>query len=753
MFADYKAAFHISVAEYFTNQSHEESKRMRALLPNEKSDIIRVKCIVDEAEQTKERNALPLNTRLKYDASILETRSSNEKTLKRVCKEEHKVYVTTEDVAEIIIGKHEETAHGTVHAVTKIVQRGFYGIPECLIKEFINSCPICLLRQKLKTKPYERTRAINSSGYNERTQWDLIDMRSVSDPDYEFNYLLNRVDHTGGFNASSAVKVKTETEVMMNVAKLMCKYGISSIFQTDNGTEFINFSRTLLSEALDFKTVSGRARHPQSQGSVERNNGLLCSVLGKLMEMGNTKDWAKLLDLACAITNNRYSRVIKMSPFKFVFGVDLFRSDGITNIRGLINVLLGRPREELQSCSSNDEQTFDQLFDSIEKKEAEEESFEGAENTDANESESLETEDDSETDYRTSDLLAASVYEEEEKIPSIDHEELEMNLSRKRLIRETGIRHREVYAKKRAVDPKNTVPVGTTVRVSVGNNPTTPLDAKSILAVVTGNTASGYQLGTLQGNLKGSFSAVEPLPANVPKAMQIPIQNVPKKNISIVSVINKQSLGHPGKAHICCKCKSGCTKKSCTCLKNDRACSSHCQCIDCKNTEIPKIAAKEVPLVLRPPNPPAQRPPAPKNYAKVLPRKPKFQCKCITGCQKKSCTCFKNNRACSKHCSCMTCENSEYAPRIPNALQHDDTSACALGANCIMLQRTGSLYGASHNCKICDKAIHNLCNYGRVYPNAVLMYPDYNVEDDEICSIDCFHAWVGNLGDYPPSPM
>ncbi len=684
MYEQYKIDFHIKVKDFFEDQSQKDSKRVRALLPQEKKDIIRVKSILDEDEQLKERNALALNTRLKYDSCVLETKTSNEKTLKRACKAEHKVYASTEDVAETIIGKHEETAHGSTHAVTKIIQRGYYGIPEHLIKDFIGSCPTCLVRQKLKTKPYERSRAIHSAEYNERTQWDLVDMRSVSDPEYEFKYFLNRVDHTSGFSAAVAIKAKTESEVMMQVGRMMCRYGIGCIFQTDNGSEFINFSRSLLSEALDFKAVSGRARHPQSQGSVERNNGFLCSTLGKLMEMGNTKDWEKLLDLACAITNNRHSRVIKTSPFKFVFGVDLFRSDSVTNIHGLVDVLLSKPRGE-QRARREDEYSIEEFINSLENESGNNAASEGSRNE-------FSENDDSETEYNpTSDLLNDHFPNSELLTNPSQEQEQALSLSHKRKIRDDAISHREVYAKKRTVDPKNKIAAGTTVRVSFGNNPTTPVDAKSFLAVVTGNNQSGYQLGTLQGKLKGSFSAVQPLPNTAPKALQIPVEKVPKKSVSISAIIKKHSMGHPGKANICCKCKTGCTRKSCKCLKNDRACSSHCKCDGCMNTNAGAFLnlTREVSPAVEPPP----------------------------------------------------------AHRVPDCLL-DDVSACALGNECIMFQRTGSMYGASHHCMICEKSIHNLCNFGRINSEFVLQFPEYEVESDEICSVDCFGQWLIQ-NDYP----
>ena len=72
------------------------------------------------------------------------------------------------------------------------------------------------------------------------------------------------------------------------------------------------------------------------------------------------------------------------------------------------------------------------------------------------------------------------------------------------------------------------------------------------------NYKSGFQ--PLSSNTSEAYTGMahQPLPSNTSKA-------------------------YLGKAHIQCKCRSGCTKKSCTCLKKGRFCSSHCMCSGCLN--------------------------------------------------------------------------------------------------------------------------------------------------------------------------
>ncbi len=89
--------------------------------------------------------------------------------------------------------------------------------------------------------------------------------------------------------------------------------------------------------------------------------------------------------------------------------------------------------------------------------------------------------------------------------------------------------------------------------------------------------------------------------------------------------------------------------------------------------------------------------------------------------------------------------------RLPASLVADDTAPCTLGDECVLFQKTGSVYGASHNCQICSKLMHNLCNYGR--RNPTLICSEYDVEYDEVCSAECYQSWLApNLFD-PPDPQ
>ena len=68
------------------------------------------------------------------------------------------------------------------------------------------------------------------------------------------------------------------------------------------------------------KIINGRPRHPQSQGLVERANGLLQQKLGKWKENTGQNDWFFGLRFVIMAMNNSWCRSHKKIPYELVYG-------------------------------------------------------------------------------------------------------------------------------------------------------------------------------------------------------------------------------------------------------------------------------------------------------------------------------------------------------------------------------------------------------------------------------------------------
>ena len=75
---------------------------------------------------------------------------------------------------------------------------------------------------------------------------------------------------------------KSTAEVALNLStKVFANFGPPKILQSDNGREFVNgIVRKLVDEwPGEITIINGRARHPQSQGLVERGNAKVEEML------------------------------------------------------------------------------------------------------------------------------------------------------------------------------------------------------------------------------------------------------------------------------------------------------------------------------------------------------------------------------------------------------------------------------------------------------------------------------------------
>ncbi|KRY24389.1 SCAN domain-containing protein 3, partial [Trichinella britovi] len=75
--------------------------------------------------------------------------------------------------------------------------------------------------------------------------------------------------------------------------EIFLTFGAPSILQSDNGREF---SYVIIAELKtcwpELKLVTGRPRHPQSQGAVERLNGVVQDKLAIWMRENGCKRWS-----------------------------------------------------------------------------------------------------------------------------------------------------------------------------------------------------------------------------------------------------------------------------------------------------------------------------------------------------------------------------------------------------------------------------------------------------------------------------
>ena len=178
-----------------------------------------------------------------------------------------------------------------------------------------------------REKPKAGAVPIETCGFSERMQVDLIDLRSTDCQRYK--WLLTLQDHGVKYCKLVPLVNKTSRGVAWALYNVFSDIGAPSIIQTDNGKEFskldkkadkklhiVNINveeviKELNQIAPSMKCIHGRARHSQSQGGVERLNQTVQSHLTKCLEQNGTAYWPVFVPFVQYLINNHWQSSIK----------------------------------------------------------------------------------------------------------------------------------------------------------------------------------------------------------------------------------------------------------------------------------------------------------------------------------------------------------------------------------------------------------------------------------------------------------
>jgi transposase InsO family protein len=142
---------------------------------------------------------------------------------------------------------------------------------------------------------------------------DLVDMTTMAENGYK--WLLTGVDLFTKKAFAVPMKDKTEKSVTDAMRKMIKQFAkMPSVIRSDNGSEFICEGFRKLLADNNIKQVLSSAGKPQSNGEVERINGILKRLFKMNYLYSGKSDWMSNLDQYLSNYNNSYQRIIGMNP-------------------------------------------------------------------------------------------------------------------------------------------------------------------------------------------------------------------------------------------------------------------------------------------------------------------------------------------------------------------------------------------------------------------------------------------------------
>ena len=223
------------------------------------------------------------------------------------------LFPAEKEIAEIELKNLHLPGHLGMKKLWLAVNERFHGIPQEFVHEYVRSCKACLCNEPLKKR--DKMVFIQAKEPFERLIIDLVDVRSFSESNDGYNWMLTIVDCFSKFAFVEKLHAKSADEVLLSLKRLFLREGYPKILHSDNGKEFKNSKMAEFAESKEIQLIRGRARYPQSQGQVERFNQTICRRLSKCLFESKTKRWIDVVDECVFQYNNTVHRATNKKPF------------------------------------------------------------------------------------------------------------------------------------------------------------------------------------------------------------------------------------------------------------------------------------------------------------------------------------------------------------------------------------------------------------------------------------------------------
>ncbi|KAF4654772.1 hypothetical protein FOL47_009781 [Perkinsus chesapeaki] len=223
--------------------------------------------------------------------------------------------VPAAQIGEFIKWAHVEAGHGDWTGTWKLLRRSCY-FPDMAVKaqQYIKDyCPSC--RATRHHRNQATTGAATTIGDG---PWDIIYADTLSMNG--ITYLVVTDSFTKWIEAIRLPR-NDGRSVCNGLVRLCYRFGAPTVLRTDNGPEMANQYVDRLCAYYHIIHRRGAARHPQSQGSVERANKTILGILRKIIGEARSEDEVDLLvQQALYHYRLRTTATLGISPFLAMYG-------------------------------------------------------------------------------------------------------------------------------------------------------------------------------------------------------------------------------------------------------------------------------------------------------------------------------------------------------------------------------------------------------------------------------------------------
>ena len=208
------------------------------------------------------------------------------------------------------------TLHRGQVAMWDALSAEYDGVNRNISRMYVKKCAVCQQHQQRQHKA--ALVPITASTLYERVVIDLIDF--TRKPSHGFHYIFHAVDHFSKYHWCWAIRDKRPVTVAYYMRTLLRCTGPIKHVQCDQGREFVAELLAAVDEFGCGRVCNSSAFHPQTNGVVERYNGVFKEALEHWFTQENSQDWYVPLDRICYQLNCTKPRTTRYPPFELVHG-------------------------------------------------------------------------------------------------------------------------------------------------------------------------------------------------------------------------------------------------------------------------------------------------------------------------------------------------------------------------------------------------------------------------------------------------
>ena len=227
----------------------------------------------------------------------------------------YRIYIPPSMVGLLISYTHLLGHKGTTRMIADL-QNYYFEKMYTLTREFVQSCYSCFLTNK-------GTRQVKLGVYKTPDypfQEISMDLAENLNPIEGYAHLLVVQCALTDFLLIYPLKSKQSQHVMsVLLHNVLQTFNVQRI-HSDNGPCFRATQWLELFAALNIQVIASAALHPQGRGAIERQIGLIKTILKKMLATRPTLDWEYLPYLVAKILNNSVSSKTGFTPYAMVFG-------------------------------------------------------------------------------------------------------------------------------------------------------------------------------------------------------------------------------------------------------------------------------------------------------------------------------------------------------------------------------------------------------------------------------------------------